>query len=167
MQVLFDDALGHACFLANASVNGWFFHWRKLFKVNGFQMAFLRTCFSVSPFLLYIVPCFSIPCLLCLSILHAVCGRYNLLWVCTKPTWISRFGWGCWILIKGLVKTVSMYTVEAVMMWNFPLRICFLWRNCLSKNRQTNPCKKMMLKNVNVVIYQFSFFFSRPCRDSQ
>lgn len=48
---------------------------------------------------------------------------------------------------------------------DYTVRVCFLWRNCLSKNRQTDPCKKMMFKNVNVVIYQFWFFFSRPCRE--
>lgn len=86
-------------------------------------------------------PCFSIPCLWRPSLLRAVCGRRNLLRACTKPAWISRFGWGCQILRKGLIKPISVYTVEGVITWIF-LWDCFVWRNCLSKNRQTNPCKK-------------------------
>lgn len=112
----------------------------------------------------------SAPCLSCLFLLSALCSRCNLLPVCTNPARISRFGWGLEMLQNTDEKADE--NCFSICSWgfdhvNFPFESPFSIKklDCVNKNKQANPLQKTLPKKIDVVIYQFWFLFSRPCKE--
>lgn len=88
----------------------------------------------------------SAPCLLCLSVLSALCSRCNLLPVCTNPARTSRFGWGLEMLQNGDERADEnfLYLQLRLRSCEFPFESPFSMKklDCVNKNKQANPCKR-------------------------